>query len=78
MTKWVKSLSDLVTSSSKSSVRPIRIVHLDDLALKVTKLLSGLTHFVIVPAASSNAFCDLFLELNGILRWQWRAMSGWP
>jgi len=28
-------------------VRPIRTVHLDDLALKVAKSLGGLTHFVI-------------------------------
>jgi hypothetical protein len=48
MTKCVKPLySDLVSLSAKSSRSTNRIVHLDDLALKVTKSVSGLTHFVI-------------------------------
>ena len=38
-----------------SPVRPISTVHLDDLALKVTKSLSGLTHFVIRVVTHARA-----------------------
>jgi len=54
MTKYFKPLSDVATLSLSPSGRPIRTVHLDDLAVTVAKLPSGLTHFVIAIFTSSQ------------------------
>jgi hypothetical protein len=48
MTKCVKPISDLATQRANLPLRPFRTVHLDDLAFKAAKPLSGLQHFVVV------------------------------
>ena len=44
MTKCVKPLRHLATSSTRRPARPIRTHHLDELVLLVAKCLSGFTH----------------------------------